>query len=131
MFNYQWWHWLYICPSPIYICLFIQTNFCHTRLSFSKFTGWSSVWSWTWVSYDLFFDSLWSHFLLFFGQICRKRSCYQVIYYFFSYNLFVTSKKPETTNSPILQFTNMKWGKKAREHFKYPFWHCIISYLLL
>ena len=80
MFNYQWWHWLYLCPSPIYFCLFIQTDICHTRLSFSKFIGWSSVWSWTWVSYDLFFDSLWSHFLLFFGQICRKRSCYQVIY---------------------------------------------------
>ena len=35
-------------------------------------------------------------------------------------NLFLTSKN-ETTNSPIHQFTNIKYCTKAREPFKNPF----------
>ena len=37
-----------------------------------------------------------------------------------SYNLFVTSKN-EFSNSPILQFTNLKCCIKAKEPFKTPF----------
>ena len=37
-----------------------------------------------------------------------------------TFNMFVTSKN-ETTNAPILQFTNLKCCIKAREPFETPF----------
>ena len=49
---------------------------------------------------------------------------------FVTCNLFVTSKI-KFSNSPILQFSNLKYCIKAKEPFKTPLKWCISSYLLL